>query len=403
MHSVSKRIAWLLLLVVGAPVGLILGACSDDAHVEPSAQLDGGLDGTTTSEASNARAAVIDELLSPLRASSGVPGLAAVVLRGGAVVAEGSSGARRLGDATPIATLDTWFLGESAQPLTATLAALVVEQGKLSWTSTLGAVLPDLPIHALYKDVTLEALLGHRGGAPAKLPDAVDQAMRVPGDAQARRTEAVRALLAAAPELSPGSEVRRSGAGYLMAAAMLERATGAPWEQLVRERLFVPLAMTACTFDGRGASAGVVEPWGHVTTGGALVAVAPGDAPEPPAAFGPAGRVRCPLRDWAKLSALHLAGARGEPTPLLGAASFTKLHSPVAVTQALGWNAVSRTWAGEELALVAETEGELFVAVTWLAPAKNVALLVVANESDSIARAAVDKVVGKLIEDYVPR
>ena len=231
----------------------------------------------------------------------------------------------------------------------------------------------------------------------------IDQAMRVPGEARVRRDEAVRALLALAPELPPVTEVRRSDAGYLIAAVMLERVTAASWEQLVNERLFTPLGMTSCTFDGRGASAGVVEPWGHVTTGDVLSAVAPGAAPEPPAAFGPAGRVRCPLRDWAKLATLHLAGARGEPTPLLSSASFLKLHAPVAVTQALGWNAVSRPWAGEELALVAETEGPLFVALVWVAPARNVAFLVVANESDSIALSAVDKVVGELIKGFVPQ
>jgi CubicO group peptidase (beta-lactamase class C family) len=325
------------------------------------------------------------------------------VIRGGAIVAEGASGSRKLGDPTAITTEDNWYLGESAQTMTATLAAVLVEKGKLSFSSTLGAVLPDVAMHASYKDVSLEALLAHRGGAPAKLPDAVDQAMRVPGDARARRDEAVRALLGAPPELAPGTDVRRSDAGYLMAASMLERASGAAWEQLVHEHLLTPLGMAGCTFDGRGAAAGIVAPWGHVTANGELVAVAPGEAPEPPPAFGPAGRVRCPLRDWAKLGALHLAGARGEATSLLGAASFDKLHTPVAGTQALGWNAVSRTFAGQQLALVATTENPLFLAQLWVLPEKNLAFLIVANESDSIAVSAADKVLGKLIEDFVPR
>ena len=399
----SKRVARLLLLGVGVTVARAVAACSDDTQVNPAASIDGGADAVTASDATSGPAAVIDPLLEPLRASSGVPGIAAVVIRGGAVVAEGVSGVRKLGDPAAITAEDHWFLGESAQTMTATLAALLVEQGKLSWASTLGAVLPDYPIHASYKDVTLRALLAHRGGAPAKIPDAIDQAMRMPGDARARREDAVRALLTLAPELAPGTEVRRSDAGYLIAAVMLERVTAASWEQLVNERLFTPLGMTRCTFDARGASAGVVEPWGHVTMSDVLTPVAPGEAPEPPPAFGPAGRVRCPLRDWAKLATLHLAGARGEPTPLLSSASFLELHTPVATTQALGWNAVSRPWAGEQLALVAEAAGPLFVALVWVAPARNVAFLVVANESDSIALSAVDKVVGELIKGFVPR
>lgn len=390
------------IALVAFAIATIAVACGDADTEVAGASPDGGGDGSANGEASVGPAANIDTVLEPLRAGSGVPGVAALVLRGGAVIAEGATGARKLGDPAPLTTSDTWFLGESAQTMTATLAALIVEQGKLSWTSTLGASLPDVAMHASYKDVTLEALLGHRGGAPAKLPDAVEQAMRAPGTAQARRDEAVRTLLAAAPEVAPGTEVRRSGAGYLMAAAMLERAAGAAWEDLLKTRLFEPLGMTGCGYDARGAAAGVGEPWGHAADKDVLVAVAPGEAPEPPPAFGPAGRVRCPLRDFAKLAALHLAGARHETTPLLGAQSFATLQSPVALTQALGWNAVSRPWAGAELALVAETEGPLFITVTWVAPARNLAFVVVANESDGIARAAVDKVVGQLIKAFAP-
>jgi CubicO group peptidase (beta-lactamase class C family) len=350
------------------------------------------------------------------------------VLRGGQVVAEGAVGVRKLGDPTPITTTDAWYLGSETHTITATLAAVLVEQGKLAWSSTLGEVLGDLAIHALYKGVTLEALLAHGGGAPGRLPDDALAAMRMNGAPRARREEAVRTMLAGAPEVAPGTQVLVSDAGYLVASVMLERAAGASWEDLLRARVLEPLGMNGCRYEPLSTSAAVLEPWGHVSDGTILQPVAPGSATEPPPAFGPAGRLRCSLRDWAKLCALHLAGARHEATPLLGPPSFEKLQTPLSGTQALGWTSVSRPWSGKLPALNQASEAShandgrdgrdgrdagqggqggvlnaSSFALVWLAPERDVGFLVVTNGSGPIALAAADIVVGKLVERFVAR
>jgi CubicO group peptidase (beta-lactamase class C family) len=52
--------------------------------------------------------------------------------------------------------------------MTATLTAMLVEEGKLSWTTTIATVLPECLEDAKtpWGGVTLEQLLGHRAGAP---------------------------------------------------------------------------------------------------------------------------------------------------------------------------------------------------------------------------------------------
>jgi D-alanyl-D-alanine carboxypeptidase len=393
--------------VFGLAVAAVLGSgcLSSDTQVYPNGLPDAGVaDGPASGEASVDRpAARVEDLLEPLRAGSGVPGMAALVLHGGVVIAEGATGVRKLGDPTPVTSDDAWYLGTAAEAFTATLAALVVESGKLAWTSTLGAVLPDVPMHASYKDVSLELLLGHRGGAPPKIPDAILQGMRAAGTPDGRRDAGVRALLAAGPETAPASDVQLSDAGYLLAAAMLERAAGATWETMLRARVLDPLGMTGCRYDPLPNAPAIVEPWGHALHGDVLQGVPPGSAAEPPPALGPAGRVRCPLRDWAKLCAVHLAGARGEPTALLGAASIVKLQTPTKLTVALGWNAVFQTWAGSARALTHASWNPLYSAVVWLAPEKDLAFLVVTNEADDISLAAADRVVGELVARFVPR
>ncbi|MDB5216001.1 MAG: hypothetical protein JWO86_3928, partial [Myxococcaceae bacterium] len=57
-------------------------------------------------------------------------------------------------------------------------------------------------------------------------------------------------------------------------------------------------------------------------------------------------------------------------------------------------------WAGDMLALVEASQSPLFLALMWVAPARNVAFLVLLNESDGIAASAADKVVGELIARF---
>jgi len=249
--------------------------------------------------------------------------------------------------------------------------------------------------------VTLEELLTHRAGAPAKLPDAIALAMAqgpAPVAAQVRRDEAVRALLAAGPASPVRAEVVRADAGYLIAASMLERVTGTSWEVMLRTRVMDPLGMTGCRYDALPSAPAPREPWGHSRNGaGVLEAVAPGSAGEPPPALGPAGRLRCPLRDWAKLCVMHLAAERREPTALLAPASFVKLHAPVRTTVAMGWNAVFQTWAGSGRALTHASSNPLFSAVVWLAPDKDLTFLVVTSEADDASLVTTDRVVGELV------
>src|SRR6186997_145659 len=65
-------------------------------------------------------------------------GLAAAVLRGERIIAQGVAGVRKRGSAERI-TLDNQFhLGSCTKAMTATLVAMLVEEGKLHWTTTLG-------------------------------------------------------------------------------------------------------------------------------------------------------------------------------------------------------------------------------------------------------------------------
>ena len=61
---------------------------------------------------------------------------------------------------------DTFHIGSVTKSMTAIVAAMLVERGKISWTTTIGDSFSDLGdrLHPGYRPVTLEPLLAHRSG-----------------------------------------------------------------------------------------------------------------------------------------------------------------------------------------------------------------------------------------------
>ncbi len=95
-------------------------------------------------------------------------GMAAAVLRGERIIAQGAGGVRKRGTAERITLEDRFHLGSCGKAMTATLVAMLVEEGKLNWTTTLGALFADLvkPMHPAWEKVTLRQVLAHRSGLP---------------------------------------------------------------------------------------------------------------------------------------------------------------------------------------------------------------------------------------------
>jgi CubicO group peptidase (beta-lactamase class C family) len=360
-----------------------------------------------------ARARDVSSILDPIRQKHNLPALAAVVVEGDRIVAQGVVGVRAQGSPDLATIDDQWHIGSCTKSMTATLAALLVERGTLKWTTTLGESFPELvpSMDAAWKDVTLEQLLTNRSGAPAGL-DADGLWGRL-WSFQGTPTEARLALVAGVvqhpPEAPPGSKFIYSNAGFSIAGAMEERATGRTWEDLMREMVFTPLGMSSAGFGAPGETASdgrIDQPRGHRA---GPVAVEPGPGSDNPVAIAPAGLVHLSLPDWAKYASFHIHGERGDlpaDFPLrLSAESFKRLHTPAGPDAkpddgyAMGWGITRREWGGR--VLNHNGSNTMWFAVIWLAPEKNFAVLVASNIGGDEAQAGTDQAAGALIQDYL--
>jgi D-alanyl-D-alanine carboxypeptidase len=287
--------------------------------------------------------------------------------------------------------------------MTATLIGVYVDKGTLHFSDTLGTLFAGETIDPGFQGVTLDQLLQHRGGMPANIPANIWAQMWSAGASPTERLTAVRALLALPPAQPPGTYVY-ANAGYMVAGAALERAVGDSWEHLISSQLWGPLGMASCGFGAPGTPGQVNEPWGHQTNpDGTLTPMDPGNpqADNPPS-MGPAGTVHCALSDWGKFLALHLAGARAEPTSLVSTQTLQHLQTPPAGgNYACGWLVVSRGWAGGT-ALTHTGSNTLWYATAWLAPAKNLAFVAATNCASTPAATELDAAFGPLITTYAP-
>ena len=93
-------------------------------------------------------------------------GMGAAVLRGERIIAQGVAGVRKRGSAERITLDDRFHLGSCGKAMTATLVAMLVEEGKLNWTTTLGELFADTvkPMHPAWEKVTMRQVLAHRSG-----------------------------------------------------------------------------------------------------------------------------------------------------------------------------------------------------------------------------------------------
>ena len=332
----------------------------------------------------------VSALLAPIVAKHDVPGMAAAVVRNGEIVALGFAGVRTRGKGDRIAVGDRFHLGSDTKALTAMVCGILVDEGKLKWSQTLGETFPELKksMHPQYQAVTLEQLLTNRSGAPGDLTkdELWGKLWQHRGTPTSARRLLLQGVTSKPPEAAPGEKYIYSNAGFSIAGHMAEKVTGKSWEDLTRDKIFRPLGMTTAGFGAPGTPTKNDQPRGHKADGSP---VEPGPAADNPVAIGPAGIVHCSIEDWARFAAAQLPSAK---TKLVKPETLAKLHTPAPgePKYAMGWMiAEGQPWAGGP-ALTHNGSNTMWMATAWLAPAKDFAVLITCNQaSDKATNAAV--------------
>ena len=288
---------------------------------------------------------------------------------------------------------DSFHLGSCTKAMTATLAAILIEEGKFSWTSKVADLIPQYDLHPELQAVTIEQLLSHRSGLTSDGPETFTEnwlylkLQTTSMTAREARAYYAETTLAMKPLSVPGAKFRYHNGGYMILALIMEELTGQTWETLIQEKVFDPLEMKTC---GTGPT------WGHIRSGDSTVPV---KADNPPA-FNPASGVHCSLEDWGKFLHEHLKGLKNEPG-IVTSASFEKLHT-VAANDGQnytfgGWVKLERSWADGPV-LWHNGSNTWNYAQVFIAPAKNAIVMSATNIGGSEAEIATDNALSEVIK-----
>lgn len=308
----------------------------------------------------------LNEILAPFLGRYHLPALGAAVVKNGMIVAAGAVGTRRAGAQIPVTVNDRFHLGSDTKAITALLAAIYVEKGKLRWESTMGDLFPELKdkMSPGLSRVTLVQLLSHTSGMPPdneRFGELLMKSIFQEGNLDDQRYWMVSEWVKEPLVSEPGKTFAYSNMGYTIVGTILERTGGKTWEELVRERVFTPLGLRSAGFGPQATLGKTDAPLGHEIHDGKLKPMLAGPNGDNPLIIGPAGTSHMSLLDFAGWAGWNAGEGKRGPA-LVRPATLRKLHAPVITMPVkkdaapgtpsrgrygLGWGEIDFEWSAE--------------------------------------------------------
>jgi CubicO group peptidase (beta-lactamase class C family) len=339
----------------------------------------------------------LDAMLAPFLARYELPAFAAAVVKDGSVTAVGAVGTRKAGANIPVMVNDRFHLGSDTKAMTALLAAMFVEAGKLRSESTVAEVFPELAeqMHPGLRRVTLEQLLSHRSGIPSDndaFGDLLAKAMSQDGNLDELPYWLVHQWSTQPLASQPGTTFAYANMNYTIVGAVIERVGGQTWDELITERVFTPLGLRSAGLGPQATLGKIDAPLGHAVLGGRTKAFLAGPNGDNPPIIGPAGIAHMSVLDFACWAGWNAGEGKRGPQ-LVRPATLKKLHTPVISMPekkeaapgtparggyALGWGVLAVDWGPEPLVHHGGSN-QKNLAHIWLEPARDVAMVLVTN------------------------
>ncbi|MFP4266259.1 MAG: serine hydrolase domain-containing protein [Desulfonatronovibrionaceae bacterium] len=355
-------------------------------------------------------------MLQPYLEKYELPALAAAVVKKGDVLSSGAVGTRKFGADIGVSINDKFHIGSDTKAMTALLAGIMVEEGKIAWNSTLADVFPKLvdEMDPGVREVTLVQLLSHTSGMQ---PDdevfiglLKDSFARETGNLDQLRYWLAKQWCTRPLAAEPGTEFAYSNMGYTLAGAMIEQAAGETWDQLITKRIFDPLDLQTAGLGCQASLGRIDAPLGHVVSGDGIKARLAGPNGDNPPIIGPAGIVHMSVLDFARWAGWNAGNGTRRPH-LVVPETVEKLHTPVIALPgaentregtpaarkyaALGWGVLEVDWAPHPLLHHAGSNG-MNLAHIWVDQKSDLAVVVVTNIAGKKAEEALHKLSSRL-------
>lgn len=328
--------------------------------------------------------AQIDDAVTRVLDETRVPSASIAVVHEGTIVLTRAYGVARVDPATPALPTMRYPIGSISKQFTAAALAMLAAEGKLSLDDTLASWFPELTRAG---EISLRQLLSHTSGIRDYWPqDYLPPAMLEPIDPRALIDSWARRPL----DFEPGTRYQYSNTGYVIAGLIVEKISGQPLTDFLRQRIFEPLGMkTVIDIDREELTADDAEGYRRYALG--PLHVAPDEGKGWLFAAGPLAMT---AEDLARWNVAMIEG--GVP----GAGVFRELTREVMLANGVG----TGYGLGVSLALdrgrpVVGHGGEVsgFTAANRVYPEERAAIVVLVNQDAVDAPAAIAKAIAELL------
>lgn len=338
-----------------------------------------------------------------------VPALAIAVVRNDSVLFIRGYGTRTMDTQQPVDERTLFAIGSVSKAFTATLVAMLVDEGKMRWDDAATTYLPGLEMYDPYvaRELMVRDLLTHRSGLARG--DLMWYATDFDRDEILRRVRFLR------PSWSMRARYGYQNIMYLAAGQTVAAVAKKPWDAVVRERIFEPLGMTATNTSTRALASlpNVATP--HMEIDDTLRILPWHNIDN----IAPAGSINSSVSDMAKWIRFQLAEGKVAGKALVSASALGETHTPQVVVpvsadskqinphthlQSYGMGWVIQDYRGRELR---QHGGNIdgMSALAALVPEEKLGVVVLTNANGSPVPAiamyrVVDAILGLLPRDW---
>ncbi len=274
---------------------------------------------TVSPQRVNSALAQLDSYIRPSLASTKVPGVAVAIVYNDQVVFLRGYGIRKVGEPAQVDPDTVFEIASFSKPITSTILASLVGQGKISWDDRIVDIDPGFQLSSpdTTRQITIRDFLSHRSGLATESGDLLE-------DLGYSRPE----ILYRMRYLPLPGQFRKTYAysnfGYTTGALAAATKIGKPWETVAEEQLYSRLGMTSTSsrfsdYEDRANKAAL-----HIFINGEPVNRFVREAD----AEAPAGGVSSSARDLAEWVRLQLSGGTWNGKQIVDANVLAETHKP---------------------------------------------------------------------------
>lgn len=291
-------------------------------------------DGASARDRSSPDLDAVDRYIERQMAANSVPGLALAITRGDKVIY--LKGYGTAGDGEPMTPRTQFYIASLSKGFTALAVMQLVEEGKVGLDEPVRTYLPDFTTadRRLSGEITVRELLNQTSGlADSGFPS---YTLPQPGSLGGR----VRSLRAARLVSEPGEQFHYTDPNYAILARVVEVASGEPFGEYLRNRVFSPLEMVDTTSVLTSEEAPRAAP--DLAEGHVLAFGVPFARGEMDGFLGGSGGVISTAEDMANYLVMQNNGGRFDGEKLADPRSVALMHTPprgVEGSYAMGWTA----------------------------------------------------------------